>query len=100
MSFGLHISEDGQTCPYFRCDVCGELITDASDGLLVWHYDRYEEGFFQPAVVCKSQRCDRDHMLASMELDTALVYLLRNSKMSPEALKQATRKAHLLGLIR
>lgn len=98
MPFILHISDDGQTCPYFRCDLCGKLITEASQGLLVWHHDKYKEKIFEPFIVCTSlcEQNVKSRFDASIELDTALIYLFNNSGMTGDRIKEAREKARLL----
>jgi hypothetical protein len=99
MPFILH-TEEGRTCPRFKCDCCGQFIADASRALLIW--DDYKDGTWIPKVVCKGE-CD--HLIErtmksypmSMELDTALMFLLNNSGMSKEAVAGARQKAMLLG---
>jgi hypothetical protein len=95
MPFILHSSDDGQTCPYFRCDACGELVDCAADALLVWDRDQYNKPSVQPLIVHKGA-CDHKHdYLFSMQLDTALAYLLDNSGMTKSAMKRAQENAGL-----
>jgi hypothetical protein len=99
MPFILHQNNEGAISPLFRCDVCGELISDAQGALLVWDLDQYKQEFIAPRVVCKGACDQKPQSFFSMELDTALVWLLNGSGMTPEKLAIATRNAHLLAQV-
>ena len=87
-------------CPPFRCHFCGRLITDAQKTFIAWN-DSYKSKLLDPVIVCGADRCDRlaDCYPLTMQRDTAFVYLLNNSGMTPAKLNQAAEHAALLDSI-
>jgi len=106
MALVLHFDSDGFTCPRFQCDLCHCLIDDAATALILWdHYpSSHPDSSTDYRIVCSVCEQQRDAVLYeqfpfSMELDTALAYLLHNSGMNPKALKWAQQKAAVLGVV-
>jgi hypothetical protein len=104
MPFILFENDDGFTNPQFRCDLCDRHIADASEGLLLWD-PRTRAGQFAPKILCKN--CEHKNSAlyrsdpASMELDVAIVYLLKSSGITTEEkLTEICRRAALLSSIR
>jgi hypothetical protein len=100
MSFILHRnSENGLTEPRFQCDYCHKIIEDAGGALLLWN-DDYKQKVKNvvPKVSCR--KCDYNGaqgLPMSMELDTALIFLLNNCGMTPQRIKEQSRIAATLG---
>jgi hypothetical protein len=110
--FGFYF--DGRlTQPRFRCQMCGELITDANKAILLWNDEdprlgryinkRTDRGFFAPVLVCDNGACrnpklDKLYPL-SMELQSALIFLLNNCGMTEDKLQQAREICGYLGQI-
>jgi len=105
--FGFYF--DGRlTQPRFRCQACGQLIDNAHKAILLWNDEdpsigrrierRTERGFFFPVLVhkaCRHPKIDKLYPL-SMELQTALIYVLNNCGMTGEKLQQAREICGLL----
>jgi hypothetical protein len=98
MSLILHFDpKTHATCPRFQCDVCGKLITDCSKAVLLWNHEAYDQEFFAGfRLVCKGS-CDDHSLPSSMELDTAIAFLLHHSGITDAALEQARKTAKDMG---
>jgi hypothetical protein len=99
MPFILHRNQSGITEPRFQCDHCGKPIDDARSALLLWDDDyTADPPNFIPLLFCRNCEKHSGHRLPfSMGLDTAIIFLLHNSGMTPKRIKEQTRIASLLG---
>jgi hypothetical protein len=102
MSFILHRTSDGITGPRFQCDRCGKLIDSSRGALLLWDDNFKEETKdIDPRIVCgQCHYLDAQELPMSMELNTALIYLLNSLGMKERDIRQAREIAGLLSSIR
>jgi hypothetical protein len=88
MPFILEHNDDGIACPRFQCDKCSKIIADVQEVMLRWDTETHRNEVVVPTILC--DECDdvRDPALPfSMELETALIFLLNNCKMTEKRLK-------------
>lgn len=83
-----------KTAPRFICQYCEDFIEEAGMALLVWNSEEHE-------ALAVHKRCDpmpthQGHLPMSMALDVELAYLLVNTGMGEEALKQAQETGRAL----
>ena len=80
----------GRSKHRFVCQVCDAFITDAQGAVILWERNRPDSG-----AVVVHKLCQSTHELLrdSEELDTALAFILSNSRMDSKALARAQEKA-------
>ena len=91
-----HNKETACTEPRFQCDFCHHIITEADSAILAWRSNDFDDTSF--VIACKggcSIRSAKTHRF-SMQLDTAIIYLLNNCGMIEPKLNLARRNAALL----
>ena len=90
MPFILDHNAASIACPRFQCDKCDKLITDARGAMLLWDTETHRNEIVIPTIIC--YKCDdarNPNLPFSMELETALIFLLNNCKMSEKRIKQS-----------
>ena len=101
MSFVLHRTSDDRTAPFFQCDRCAKLIDAPRVAVILWNDDFKEESnTIHPHIVCKQCNANDPRTPLSMELQTAIVYLLNNLGIKDHDLHEARRITGLLNSIR
>ena len=88
---------DNLAKPHFKCQHCGKTITEADSANVCWNPETPDK----TTVICKEYACQkaqepREGGLYWMELDVAVLFLIRNSGVN---LKRAREKAAQLALL-
>lgn len=87
--------EKGKTVVMAICDKCRKEIIDAEKGLVLWKFDEGPINY----ILAHKGSCDDRRYQCSMELNTFLFYLLHNTGMTKEKLREAKRRATFLSAI-
>jgi hypothetical protein len=100
MSIAIHFI-DGQSCPFFLCDVCGDRILEPRKAMCAWLEgdERSQEGnHIEPIHVHKGRCLDAyeanetsQRRLMTEELVTHVAYLVSNSSIGPDRIERALR---------
>jgi hypothetical protein len=102
MAFQIKIHKDYTAGMVAMCDVCGEIITDASKANVTWiRGDKFEPGALFPFKVVHKGPCDERLERVDdswQELDEAFVYLLNNTGSDIEKARERAVRLASLGL--
>ncbi len=84
------------SCPRVCCDICGKMIEDGRLAMVKWH-----ERIPSALVVCHKGECDQVSWPVTrrwpwQELNTHLVYILRNLKLD---LSEESKRADMMSSI-
>ena len=102
------VVENGTTGPVAVCDVCGKPFRDAAGATVFWlrapAFDEKPGHLYDARLVCDSDACwekaeaGGGNRISTMDLGTALVYLLVNVRLPPngERFGQAVDMAAML----
>jgi hypothetical protein len=91
MPFILEHNPAGIARPRFQCDKCRALITDARGAMLLWDTETHRRNeIVIPTIVCYECDDTRDPALPfSMNLETALIFLLANCGITEKRIKES-----------
>ena len=108
MTVKMMLFKDGSTGPVAVCDICGAVIRDASEATVYWRrtadFGEKPGHLYELQLVCDSDACWKKaeagggNRISTMDLATALVYLLVNVRLAPngERFEQAVDMAAML----
>jgi hypothetical protein len=112
MAVRMMMFENGSTGPVAVCDVCGKPVRDAAGATVFWlrepAFDEQPGHVYDARLVCDGDACwekaeaGGGNRISTMDLATALVYLLVNVRLAPdgERFEQAVGMAAMLnGLV-
>ena len=95
MAIKMMMFENGSTGPVAVCDVCGRPIRDAAGATVFWlrepDFGEKPGHLYDARLVCDSDACwDKaeaggGNRISTMDLSTALVYLLANVRLAPDS---------------
>jgi hypothetical protein len=93
MAVKMMMFENGSTGPVSVCDVCGQAIREAAGATVLWlrapAFDEKPGHVYDARLVCDSDACwekaeaGGGNRISTMDLSTALVYLLVNAGLPP-----------------
>ena len=108
MAIKMMLFKDGSTGPVAVCDVCGKPIRDAAGATVFWlreqDFGEQPGHLYDARLVCDSDACwvkakaGGGNRISTMDLSTALVYLLVNVRLAPDSknFEQAVDMAAML----
>lgn len=108
MAIKMMLFKNGNTGPVAVCDVCGKPIRDAAGATVFWlrepDFGEKPGHLYDARLVCENEECEMKaesgggNRISTMDLETALVYLLANVRLAPngERLKWAVGTAAML----
>ena len=108
MAIKMMMFENGSTGPVAVCDVCGKPIRDAAGATVLWlrepDFGEKPGHLYDARLVCENDACWKTaeagggNRISTMDLATAMVYLLANVRLAPngERFEQAVDMAAML----
>lgn len=95
MTCKMMMFENGSTGPVAVCDVCGRPIRDAAGATVLWlreqDFGEKPGHLYDARLVCENDACWKTseagggNRISTMDLATALVYLLANVRLAPDS---------------
>jgi hypothetical protein len=96
MALVFEVEKDGRARPKIRCDGCGGIIKNYSDGVALLDSPSAAPGtFIEPVfhcVYCEAKVKETSAPRRSMSIDRFMLYVLNNIQLTPKALEDAGRR--------
>jgi hypothetical protein len=96
MALTFQVDDKGQLDPKIRCDGCGGIIENYTDGVALVDTPSSKAGTIRDPVFlctgCEKSEQRKGDPRRSMPLDHFMLYLLNNIQLTPRALEDAGQK--------
>jgi hypothetical protein len=96
MALVFEVEKDGRARPKIRCDGCGGIIKNYSDGVALLDSPSAAPGTFIEPVFhcapCEAKVKETSVPRRSVSIDRFMLYVLNNIQLTPKALEDAGRR--------